>query len=142
MDADTADLDRRVRERLDEVLDPCSTFTERPQSITDLGLVERVTVDGGDVTVHLLPTNQLCTYIPHMTEEIEDRVRSLPAVDSVAVEVVADEVWTRERMTEAARREREAYFRERINSHGITPSYDGESWSDEIRRGPTRGTDD
>lgn len=142
MDVDTSDLDRRVRERLDEVLDPCSTFTERPQSITDLGLVERVTVDGGDVTVHLLPTNQLCTYIPHMTEEIEGRVRSLPSVDSIAVEVVADEVWTRDRMTEAARREREEHFQERVETYGIAPAYDGESWSGVAGRESNRGTDE
>ena len=48
MDADISDLEDRVRERLDEVLDPCSTFTERPQSVVDLGLIDGVTVENGD----------------------------------------------------------------------------------------------
>jgi len=132
MSRDTADLDGRVRERLDEVLDPCSTFTERPQSIVDLGLVDGVAIDDGNVTVDLLPTNQLCMYIPHMTEEIENRVGAVPAVDSVTVEIVADEVWTKDRMTDEAHEDREEYFQERVESHGVTPAYDGETWSDEV----------
>lgn len=132
MRSDTADLDGRVRERLDEVLDPCSTFTERPQSIVDLGLVDGVDIDDGNVTVDLLPTNQLCMYIPHMTEEIEHRVGDMPAVDSVAVEIVADEVWTKDRMTDEAHETREEYFQERVEAHGVAPAYDGETWSDEV----------
>ena len=129
---DTSGLEFRIRKRLDEVLDPCSTFTERPQSIVDLGLVDGVSVDDGDVTVDLLPTNQLCMYIPHMSRDIENRVGDIPEVDSITVETVADEVWTRDRMTDDAYQEREAYFQERVEAHEITPAYDGADWSDEV----------
>lgn len=142
MTSPTHDLDDRVRAQLDEVLDPCSTFTDRPQSIVDLGLVDGVDIDVPDVTVFLLPTNQLCMYIPHMAEEIESRVRSLPAVRSVTVEVVADEVWTRDRMTGAAKQEREDHFRSRVEAHGLTPAYDGESWSEDVGADMTGSTDD
>lgn len=135
------DFEEQVRERLDEVLDPCSTFTDRPQSIVDLGLVDDVNIDVPTVTVYLLPTNQLCMYIPHMAEEIESRVRELPAINSVTVEVVADKVWTQERMTTAAQREREDYFRSRVEAHEVTPAYDGESWSNEIEAELTGRTD-
>jgi metal-sulfur cluster biosynthetic enzyme len=128
----THDLDEQVSARLDEVLDPCSTFTDRPQSIVELGLVDDVEIAARSVTVYLLPTNQLCMYISPMAEEIQSRVGELPAVDSVAVEVVADEVWTRDRMTSAARREREDYFQSRVEAHGVTPAYDGESWTADI----------
>lgn len=126
--SDTPALEDRVREQLDEVLDPCSTFTETPQSIVDLGLVDGVAIEDGDVTVDLLPTNQLCMYIPHMTEDIETRVGTLPEVDTVTVETVAEKVWTRDRMTETARAERQEYFRERVGEHGLSPAYDGEEW--------------
>lgn len=126
------DLEGRVREQLDGVLDPCSTFTEKPQSIVDLGLVDGVSIDDGDVTVDLLPTNQLCMYIPHMTEDIETRVRELPDVDSVTVEIVADKVWTQERMVETASAEREEYFQKRVVEHGLSPAYDGEEWVDDV----------
>lgn len=130
-------LERRVRSRLDEVLDPCSTFTETPQSIVDLGLVDGVSVDDGAVTVELLPTNQLCMYVPHMAEEIERRVGALPAVDAVTVETVADKVWTQDRMTDAAADRREAAFRDRVAAHDLTPAYDGDDWADDV----TIGTD-
>lgn len=126
------DLEGRIREQLDEVLDPCSTFTERPQSIVDLGLVDGVAVDDGDVTVDLLPTNQLCMYVPHMAEDIENRVGALSEVETVVVETVADEVWTRDRMTEEAYAEREEYFRERVSEHGLSPAYDGAEWVDDV----------
>lgn len=132
MSNDSSPLEARVRERLDEVLDPCSTFTERPQSIIDLGLVDDVSIDHGDVTVQLLPTNQLCMYIPHMTEDIENRIGELPEINSITVETVADKVWTQDRMTEKAAAEREEYFTERIEAHNVTPAYDGEKWSEEI----------
>ncbi|MDX1747766.1 MAG: iron-sulfur cluster assembly protein [Halobacteriales archaeon] len=132
MSDNNSDLEFRIREQLDEVLDPCSTFTEHPQSIVDLGLVDGVAIEDGDVTVDLLPTNQLCMYIPHMTDDIENRVGDIPAVDSVAVETVADKVWTQDRMADEAYEEREAHFRERVEAHDITPAYDGAEWSDDI----------
>lgn len=134
-------LEDRIRAELEEVLDPCSTFTERPQSIVDLGLVDGVAIDDGDVRIGLLPTNQLCMYIPHMAEEIETRVGDLPDVDAVTVETVADKVWTQDRMTESAAAEREEHFQERIEAHDLTPAYDGEEWSEEVSIGPD-GTDD
>jgi len=128
MSSDAHDLEERIREQLDEVLDPCSTFTEKPQSIVDLGLVDGISIDEGDVTVHLLPTNQLCMYIPHMTEDIENRVGNIPEIDSIIVETVADEVWTQDRMTEEAYEERKEHFQDRVEEHGLTPAYDGEKW--------------
>lgn len=125
-----SDLEANVRERLDEVLDPCSTFTDRPQSIVDLGLVDGVAIEDGDVTVRLLPTNQLCTYVPHMTADIENRVGDLPAVGSVTVDQVTDAIWTQDRMTEAASKERQAHFRDRVGEHDLEPAYDGEQWVD------------
>lgn len=128
---DSARLEDEVRARLDEVLDPCSTFTERPQSIVELGLVDAVAIDEGDVTVDLLPTNQFCMYIPHMASEIESRVGSIPAVDSVTVETVSEKVWTQDRMTDEAAAERAAYFQQRVEEHGISPAYDGDEWVDD-----------
>lgn len=142
MTPSTHDLEAQVMDCLDEVLDPCSTFTDRPQSILDLGLVDGVRINEHGVTVHLLPTNQLCMYIPHMAEEIESRVRELAAVDHVTVEVVADKVWTRDRMSGAAKRERQDYFQSRVEAHEITPAYDGESWSEEVKADLTGRTDE
>jgi hypothetical protein len=77
-------------------------------------------------------------YVPHMSDDIEAKVGALPAVDSVAVEVVADEVWTPDRMTDEARAEREEHFRRRIEAHDVTPAYDGEQWADDVTIESTR----
>lgn len=142
MNADTTELEEEIMERLETVLDPCSTFTERPQSILDLGLVETVTIDGRDVTVHLLPTNQLCMYIPHMMEDIENRIRGVSAVESISVEVVNDKVWTQDRMTREAKREREEYFSARVEAHELTPAYDGETWTNDVSAESKQDRDD
>lgn len=132
MSSDSHHLEGQIWEQLDEVLDPCSTFTEKPQSIVDLGLVDGISLDDGNVTVDLLPTNQLCMYIPHMTEDIENRIGEISEVDSITVETVPDKVWTQNRMTEEAYEERKRYFQERVTEHGLTPAYDGEQWVDDI----------
>lgn len=142
MSVDTSELRARIEERLDAVLDPCSTFTEKPQSIVDLGLVDGIAIDDGDVTVELLPTNQLCMYVPHMTEDIETRVGDVPEVDTVTVETVATKVWTRDRMTDEARAERAEHFRERVAEQGLSPAYDGERWADDVAIDATAGRDD
>lgn len=141
MTTDSDDLESSVRARLDEVLDPCSTFTDRPQSIVDLGLVDGVSIEGGAVTVELLPTNQLCTYVPHMVEDIENRVGDLPAVESVAVDQVTEKIWTQDRMTEQAHRERQAHFEQRVAEHDLTPAYDGEEWTEDARPDDAREID-
>jgi metal-sulfur cluster biosynthetic enzyme len=79
-------------------------------------------------------------YVPHMAEDIEARIGDLPEIDSVSVETVADKVWTQDRMTPAAAKERQKYFTERIEAHDVTPAYDGEAWSDEIGLDGTEGT--
>lgn len=121
-----------IRARLDEVLDPCSMFTEKPQSVVELGLIDGVAIEDREVTVDLLPTNQLCVYVPHMADEIEDRVGDLPEVDAVSVETVADKVWTQDRMTDEAYEERTRYFEHRIDAHDVTPAYDGEEWTEDV----------
>lgn len=141
MNRDVPNLEDRVREQLDEVLDPCSTFTEKPQSIVDLGLVDDVSIDDGDVVIDLLPTNQLCLYIPHMTEDIENRVEGVSGVTAVSVETVADKVWTQDRMTEEAYAERQKYFRERVTEYGISPAYDGEEWVTDVGTSGSTGDD-
>lgn len=135
MSGDPSDLEDRIRAQLEEVLDPCSTFTDRPQSIVDLGLVDGVAIEDGDVVIDLLPTNQLCMYIPHMADDIETRVSGLPEVETVTVETVADKVWTQDRMTDEAAAAREADFRKRVSEHDLSPAYDGEEWSDETTVG-------
>lgn len=119
-----SNLESEIRETLDEVVDPCSSFTDQPVSIVDLGLVDGVSVNDGQVTVELLPTNQLCMYMLNIQEEVKERLSNLPQVEAVEVEQVTDKVWTQDRMSEEEYQRRHSRFQERIEDHDLTPYYD------------------
>lgn len=120
----TADsVETRVRERLPDVLDPCSCFTEEPVDIVSLGLVETVTVEDGTATVELLLTSPACTYAPYIERDVTARVSSVDGVDSVRVEQVIDAVWTRDRMEKDVRASRRQRLPSRLEAAGIEPHF-------------------
>jgi metal-sulfur cluster biosynthetic enzyme len=95
---------RAVREQINGVLDPCSRAMAVPTGIADMGIVEDVRIDGGRVHVQLLPTSPHCLFLGLFEAEIETRVKALPWVERVSVELtVGAEIWTEERMERGAR---------------------------------------
>lgn len=116
-----ADVERRVRDRLGEVLDPCSCFTAEPVNIVDLGLVESVEVDGGVARVELLLTSPGCTYLPYIERDVEERVGAVEGVESVETVQVTDRIWTEERMDDAVREARRRRLHDRLRAAGVTP---------------------
>lgn len=107
-------LEKRVWEVLEAIEDP-----ELPVSITDLGLIHEVRVDGPRVRVTMLPTFSACPAIGVMREDIRRRVGALAGVDAVEVAVSFAEPWTMNRMTTRAR--------ERLFSHGVSVERKGEA---------------
>ena len=91
----------RVLDALRDVYDPCCA--DRGISVVDMGVVEGVHVDGSHVRVDLVLTTGWCPFVASMSDAIPARLRELDGVDSVAVEVVWDPVWTPERLSTEAR---------------------------------------
>jgi metal-sulfur cluster biosynthetic enzyme len=60
-------------------------------------------VDGSHVRVDLVLTTGWCPFVASMSDAIPARLRELDGVDSVAVEVVWDPVWTPDRLSPSAR---------------------------------------
>lgn len=89
----------QVWQALGRVSDP-----EYPMSIVDLGLVYRVDIEDGDVTVTLTFTSIGCPAIDMMIEDTKEELLRLPQVERVSVEVVWDPPWTKEHITERGRR--------------------------------------
>ena len=89
---------------LGEVFDP-----EIPTlSVVDLGIIRRVREEDGGVVVELMPTFLGCPAIGMMREMIIERLAEL---GPVRVDLVRDEAWTSERITEDGRRKlRESGF--------------------------------
>lgn len=111
----------QVMDSLEEVLDPCSCFTDHPVNIVELGLVEDVVIDDGTAHVSLLLTTLVCNYFLDMSNEIENRLLELEGIQSVTVEQETDQIWTDERMDDELRKERRERFEQEMEQHGITP---------------------
>jgi metal-sulfur cluster biosynthetic enzyme len=85
---------------LAEVADP-----EWPVSIVDMGLVYGVTVDAGVVTLTLTFTATACPCMEMIQDDARERLRGVPGVREVVIHVAWDPPWTKERLSERARRE-------------------------------------
>lgn len=102
-------LEEEIRERLNEIQDPCSVATGSAVGLADMGLVEDVSVTpDGDVRISLRLTSPTCNMLGYMAEEANAKVRQLGGVRSV--EVVADEGldWSPSLMSPAAQERRRA----------------------------------
>ncbi len=96
---DQAVLQKLVVETLQTVYDP-----EIPVNIYELGLIYGVTVDpAGAVVVTMTLTAPGCPAAQTLPAEVDERVRAIPGVTAVKVDVVFDPPWCSDRMSEAAR---------------------------------------
>jgi metal-sulfur cluster biosynthetic enzyme len=91
---------RWVLDALSDVYDPCCR--EKGISVVDMGLLRSATVNGTHARVELMLTSGWCPFATHLLGEIEDAIVAHPDVDSCAVDVVWDEAWTTDRLSESA----------------------------------------
>ena len=92
-----------IQEEVISVLRSCYD-PEIPVDIYELGLVYEVDVDAaGAVDIKMTLTSPSCPVAESLPLEVESKVRALPGIEEVAVEVVWDPPWTMENMSEAAR---------------------------------------
>lgn len=92
---------------LETVEDP-----ELPITVTDLGLIRSVTVEGGRVRIRLVPTFSACPAIEVMRRDIRQKVLALGGVEEVSVDLNFEEPWTMARMSERGRA--------RLAAHGLS----------------------
>jgi metal-sulfur cluster biosynthetic enzyme len=85
---------------LSGVYDPCCR--EKGISVVDMGLLRSVELRDGHARVELLLTSGWCPFAVRVVTDVEDAVRRVPGVSSCAVEIVWDEVWTPDRLSESA----------------------------------------
>lgn len=90
----------QVLAALREVADP-----EWPVSIVDMGLVYGVAVEGGTVSLTLTFTATGCPCMEMIKEDIRERLLRLPGVRDVKVTISWDPPWTKDRLSETARKQ-------------------------------------
>ena len=94
-------LEQRILEAVKLVYDP-----EIPVNIYEVGLIYDVDADAaGNVAIRMTLTSPMCPVAESLPVEVQDRVRALPGVASVKVDIVWDPPWAPEMMSEAARLE-------------------------------------
>ena len=102
-DADPANTPERIRERVIDVIrtvyDP-----EIPVNIYELGLVYEVEVaEAGSVGIRMTLTSPMCPVAEILPPEVESKVRAVPGVTSVQLDLVWDPPWDPSMMSEAAK---------------------------------------
>ncbi|HEV8373144.1 MAG TPA: iron-sulfur cluster assembly protein [Actinomycetota bacterium] len=92
----------RIIDALRTVYDPCCR--EKGISVVDMGLVREVAVDGDNTSVQLILTTGWCPFAANLVGMISERVAAVPGLAGADVEIVWDEPWTTERLSDDARR--------------------------------------
>ena len=97
----------QVWEALHTVYDP-----EIPVDLVSLGLIYEVAIEqeAGRVAVRMTLTAPGCGMGPVLVGDVEHRLRLVPNVDDVAVELVFDPPWSREMMSEEAQLETGMFY--------------------------------
>ena len=90
-----------VMEILGRCYDPCCK--EKQVSVIDMGLIERVGVEGPRVAIDIILTTGWCPFSMHLLTMMEEEVGKLDGVEEVAVRITWDVPWSPERMSEEAR---------------------------------------
>ncbi len=85
---------------------------EMPISIVDLGIVERIEVDGGSARIFITPTFTGCPALQMIDELIIERVGAMPEIHNVRIKHIFDPPWRADRISPAGR--------ERLRAHGVT----------------------
>ncbi|TVR80317.1 MAG: SUF system Fe-S cluster assembly protein [Chitinophagaceae bacterium] len=100
-DRSFAEIKNDIIEIIKTIYDP-----EIPVNIYDLGLIYEVNVDPAN-NVHLVMTltSPNCPVAESLPQEVKDKIKTVPGVNSVDLELTFDPTWDQDMMTEAAKLE-------------------------------------
>jgi len=92
------DLDEKIVEVLKSIYDP-----EIPVDIYELGLIYDVFVnENNDIKILMTLTSPNCPVAETLPVEVEEKVKTLEAVNNAEVEITFDPPWTQDLMSEEA----------------------------------------
>jgi metal-sulfur cluster biosynthetic enzyme len=95
-----SDVPTWARDALADVYDPCCQ--EKGISVIDMGLVRSVQVDDGRARVELLLTSGWCPFAATVLTQVKDRILAQPGISDAEVDIVWDQAWTTDRLSEKA----------------------------------------
>ncbi|MFB6217442.1 MAG: metal-sulfur cluster assembly factor [Candidatus Aenigmatarchaeota archaeon] len=87
-----------VMEKLKNVIDP-----ETDVSIVDMGFIKNVEIEGGKVDIDMTLTTPGCPLHSMFDSKIENEVTDIEDVEEVEVNMVFDEAWSPDMMSDEAK---------------------------------------
>ncbi|MCS7168698.1 MAG: DUF59 domain-containing protein [Gemmatales bacterium] len=99
LEIDPIELEQRIIRVLRSIFDP-----EIPVNIYDLGLIYKLEVQpSGEVYVRMTLTSPMCPSAATLPSEVEQKVRQVPGVKNVKLDLVWDPPYHPSMMSDAAR---------------------------------------
>lgn len=96
---DVKQLEHDVIQTLKTCYDP-----EIPVDIYELGLIYRIEISpDGDVEIDMTLTSPACPVAGSLPLEVERKIRDLPDVKDVRVNIVWEPMWTKDMMSDVAK---------------------------------------
>jgi metal-sulfur cluster biosynthetic enzyme len=92
-----------VEAALERVVDPCSIATGVPISLPEMGLVQRIEIRDGAVTVTLRLTSPICLQSMNIVAAVQERLLEVDGVVEAGCEVDPAGEWLPTMMSERAR---------------------------------------
>lgn len=97
--ANTAELQQPIIDAIKTVFDP-----EIPVDIYELGLIYDIIVDANkNVLINMTLTSPACPSAQAIPDEVRWKVKAVPGVNDARVEIAWEPMWTKDRMSEAAK---------------------------------------
>ena len=90
--------EEQIYNTLRKLIDP-----ELGVNIVDLGLIYNVQIDDGEVAIRMTLTSPACPVAGSLPGDVEARIRAVPGVSGVRVDVTWDPPWGPDMMTDAAK---------------------------------------
>jgi metal-sulfur cluster biosynthetic enzyme len=86
---------------LSGVYDPCCR--DKGISLVDMGLLRSATVRDGNARIQLMLTSGWCPFAAQVLTDVADAVNAQPGIASCVVDIVWDEPWSADRLSDSAR---------------------------------------
>lgn len=97
--ANTAEMQQAIIDTIKTVFDP-----EIPVDIYELGLIYDIIVDAEKrVLINMTLTSPACPSAQQIPNEVRWKVKAIPGVTDAWVEIAWEPMWTKDRMSEAAK---------------------------------------
>lgn len=95
------ELEEKIIQTLKTCYDP-----EIPVDIFELGLIYEVAIDdNNNVKIKMTLTSPMCPAAQSLPLEVEEKIKSIPQVNDVKVEIVWNPPWNKDMMSEVAKLE-------------------------------------